>query len=182
MLKNPAYFKPFEIFTRVLPLPVYTSLDPTPFIGIFFPVFFGIILGDAGYGLFLLILSIVLKKRFLKKKLLRDASQILFISSLYTIFFGLLYSEFFGDLPRRLFGIEPICVERRTAVIPMLYFTLAVGAAHVLLGLFLGIITALRKKTGKEAVFKLLSILIIVCLIIILHRSSMSSRKSWPSR
>ncbi len=168
MLKNPAYFKPFELFTRVLPLPLYTSLDPTPFIGIFFPVFFGMILGDAGYGIFLLILSVVLKKRLLKKKLHRDAAQILFISSLYTIFFGILYSEFFGDLPRRFFGIEPICVERRTAVIPMLYFTLAVGAAHILLGLFLGIITALRKKTGKEAFFKLLSILIIICLIIVL--------------
>ena len=168
MLKNPAYFKPFELFTRVLPLPAYTSLDPTPFIGIFFPVFFGMILGDAGYGIVLLILSIVLKKRFLKKKLHSDAAQILFISSLYTIFFGILYSEFFGDLPHRLFGIEPICVERRIAVIPMLYFTLAVGAAHILLGLFLGIITALRKKTNKEAFFKLISILIIVCLIIVL--------------
>jgi len=168
MLKNPAYFKPFELFTRVLPLPAYTSLDPTPFLGIFFPIFFGMILGDAGYGLFLLILSIVLKKRFLKKKMLRDATQILFISSLYTIFFGVLYSEFFGDLPHRFFGIEPVCVERRTAVIPMLYFTLAVGVAHVLLGLFLGIITALKKKTNKEAFLKLLSILIIVCLIIVL--------------
>ena len=168
MLKNPAYFKPFELFTRVLPLPAYTSLDPTPFLGIFFPIFFGMILGDAGYGLFLLILSIVLKKRFLKKKMLRDATQILFISSLYTIFFGVLYSEFFGDLPLRFFGIEPVCVERRTAVIPMLYFTLAVGVAHVLLGLFLGIITALKKKTNKEAFLKLLSILIIVCLIIVL--------------
>ena len=168
MLKNPAYFKPFELFTRVLPLPVYTSLDPTPFIGIFFPVFFGIILGDAGYGVFLLILSLVLKKRFKTNKLARDAAQILLISSLYTILFGILYSEFFGDLPRRFFGIEPICVERRTAIIPMLYFTLAVGAAHILLGLVLGIITALRKKTNKEAVYKFLSILIIICLITVL--------------
>ena len=53
ILKNPPYFKPFEIFTSILPLPAYTSYDPTPFIGIFFPVFFGMILGDAGYGLLL---------------------------------------------------------------------------------------------------------------------------------
>ncbi len=98
MLKNPEYFKPFELFTRVFPLPAYTSLDPTPFIGIFFPVFFGMILGDAGYGIFLLVLSLILKKRFSKIKLYRDAAQILFISSLYTILFGILYTEFFGDL------------------------------------------------------------------------------------
>jgi len=168
MIKNPPYFKPFELFVRLLPLPAYTSLDPTPFIGIFFPVFFGMILGDAGYGLFLLVLSIVVKKRYAAKKTIQDGAKILFISSLYTIFFGILYGEFFGDLPYRFFGIGPICVERRTAVMPMLYFTLTVGVVHILFGLFLGIMTALKKKTKKEAFFKFLSILIIVCLIIVL--------------
>ena len=168
MLKNPPYFRPFEIFTRVLRLPTYTSLDPTPFIGIFFPVFFGMILGDAGYGIILLILSVVLKKRFSKKAMIRDASQIFFISSIYSILFGTLYGEFFGDLPHRFFRIEPICVERRTAVIPMLYFTLTVGVVHILLGLVLGVITAVKKKTKKEAFYKVISILIIACLITVL--------------
>lgn len=168
MLKNPPYFKPFELFTRLLPLPAYTSIDPTPFIGIFFPVFFGMILGDAGYGLFLLILSLMLKKRFTGKRILRDGAQILFISSFYTIFFGILYGEFFGDLPHRFFGIEPLCVERRTAVIPMLFFTLTVGVVHIFIGLFLGIITAFKKKMKKEAFFKIFSILMIICVIVIL--------------
>ena len=155
MIKNPPYFKPFELFVRLLPLPSYTSLDPTPFIGIFFPVFFGMILGDAGYGLFLLVLSIVVKKRFAAKRTIQDGAKILFISSLYTIFFGILYGEFFGDLPQRFFGIGPICVERRTAVIPMLYFTLTVGVVHILLGLFLGIITALKKEDEKGGILQI---------------------------
>ena len=40
---------------RLLPTPRYTSIDPTPYVGIFFPLFFGMILGDAGYGLLLLL-------------------------------------------------------------------------------------------------------------------------------
>lgn len=168
MLRNPAYFKPFELFIGPLPLPSYTSIDPTPFIGIFFPVLFGMILGDAGYGLFLLVLSLVLKKRFAGNRTVHNGAQILFISSLYTMFFGMIYGEFFGDLPHRLFGIEPLCVERRTAVIPMLFFTLTVGVVHVLFGLFLGILSAIKKKTKKEAFFKLVSIVIIVFLIIVL--------------
>ncbi len=167
MIENPAYFRPFELFIRLLPLPRYSSFDPTPFIGIFFPVFFGMILGDAGYGLFLLAAAIIVKKRTVQQAI-RDGSQILLISSLYTIFFGILYGEFFGDLPHRVFGIEPICIERRTAVIPMLYFTLTVGVLHIFLGLVLGTITAFRKKTKKEALFKILSMLIIICLIIVL--------------
>ncbi|HET6516556.1 MAG TPA: V-type ATPase 116kDa subunit family protein [Thermodesulfovibrionales bacterium] len=164
ILKNPPYFRPFELLTGVLPLPLYTSYDPTPFIGIFFPIFFGMILGDAGYGLILFLTSFFLL-RFGKQGPVRDGAKILLISSLYSFFFGVLFGEFFGDLPHRLFGLEPICIERRTAVIPMLYFALSVGIVHIILGLFLGALTAFRKKTKKEAAYKLLSILIIFCLI-----------------
>ncbi len=165
ILQNPPYFKPFELFSRLLPLPAYTSYDPTPFIGIFFPIFFGMILGDAGYGLLLALVSFILIKKFRKKIIVRDGAKMLFISSVYTIFFGILYGEFFGELPHMLFGLEPICVERRTAVIPMLYFAITIGIAHILLGLLLGAITAFKKKTRKEAVYKLLNIVIILGLI-----------------
>jgi len=168
ILKNPPYFKPFEIFTSLLPLPAYTSYDPTPFIGIFFPVFFGMILGDAGYGLLLCALSLFLQKKFRTKKLVRDGAKVLFVASLYSLFFGILFGEFFGDLPERFFHLQPICMERRTAVVPMIFFTLAVGVAHVLLGLLFGVITEFRKKEKKEAVYKLLTIIVILLLIVVL--------------
>jgi V/A-type H+-transporting ATPase subunit I len=168
ILQNPAYFKPFELFTRLLPLPAYTSYDPTPFIGIFFPIYFGMILGDAGYGLLLGLLSFILMKKYRGKPIVRDGAKILLVSSAYAIFFGVLYGEFFGELPEKLFGLEPLCVERRTAVIPMISFTLAVGVAHIFLGLLLGAISAFRKRTKKEAVYKLLNIVIILCLMALL--------------
>jgi len=115
ILKNPAYFQPFELFTRLLPLPRYTSYDPTPFVGIFFPVFFGMILGDAGYGLILVIAALFMIKRFRKKRSVQDAAKILLIASTYSIFFGILYGEFFGELGYRLFGLKAICVERRSS-------------------------------------------------------------------
>ena len=165
VLRNPPYFQPFEMFVRQLPLPRYTSFDPTPFIGIFFPVFFGMILGDAGYGLVLIALSLVLMKRFRTKKNIRDASKILFISSVYSVFFGVLYGEFFGDLGYRLFGFGPICVERRTAILPVIYFAVSVGVAHTTLGLSLGLITSLRKREKREALYRLLNILMIFCIL-----------------
>jgi V/A-type H+-transporting ATPase subunit I len=168
ILKNPPYFKPFELFTSLLPLPAYTSYDPTPFLGIFFPIFFGMILGDAGYGLLLGIIAWVLQKKIRKQSLVRDGAKILMIASLYTIFFGVLFGEFFGDLPERFFHLKPLCIERREAVVPMISFALAVGVAHILLGLFLGVVTGFRKKEKKEAVYKLLSIIIILCLVAVL--------------
>lgn len=164
MLKNPSYFKPFELFTRLLPLPSYTSYDPTVFIGLFFPIFFGMILGDAGYGLLLVSLSLYAMKRFKGRRYLEDASKILLISSTYSVFFGILYGEFFGELGS-IFGLRPLCIERRRAIIPMLYFALAVGVFHVFLGLLLGLTTALRKRAKKESIYRLFNILTLFSIL-----------------
>ncbi|HYA31478.1 MAG TPA: V-type ATPase 116kDa subunit family protein, partial [Thermodesulfovibrionales bacterium] len=145
VLKNPAYFRSFELLVKMLPLPKYTSFDPTPFIGIFFPIFFGMILGDAGYGVILVAVSLIVMKRFRRKCDIRDASRILLISSFYTIFFGVLYGEYFGDLGHTLFGLRPLCVERREAMVPMLYFAFTVGVVHVGLGLVLGFVSAIKR-------------------------------------
>ena len=162
VLKNPSYFKPFELFTSLLPLPAYTSYDPTPFIGIFFPIFFGMILGDAGYALVLGALALILLKKNRQKGPVRDGAKILLIAAAYSAFFGILFGEFFGDLPERLFHIQPLCMERRTAIVPMLAFSVAVGVAHIILGLILGAINAFKHKIMKEAAYKALSVVIIV--------------------
>ncbi len=166
-LKNPRYFKPFELFVRLLPLPRYTSFDPTTFIGIFFPLFFGMILGDAGYGMILLVVSLILLRRVKKGSAVRDGAHILLISSTYAIVFGLFYGEFFGSLGTTLTGLETPFISRERGIAPMLIFALSVGLVQVVLGLTLGFLTAVRRKTKREAFFKLLNIFIILCLAVL---------------
>jgi V/A-type H+-transporting ATPase subunit I len=100
--------------------------------------------------------------------MVRDGAKILLVASLYSVFFGILFGEFFGDLPERLFHLQPLCIERRTAIVPMIFFTLSVGVAHILLGLAFGVISEFRKKEKKEAAYKLLSIVIILGMIVVL--------------
>ena len=166
-LKNPPYFQPFELFSRMLPLPRYTSYDPTPFIGVFFPLFFGMILGDAGHGTVLLLASLAALRIWPGRPAVRDAARILLVSSLSAIVFGFAYGEFFGELGGTLFGLRPLIVERRTAIVSMLWFSLAVGTVHVTLGLFLGFLSAVRRHTGKEALFRLTTIAAILCLALL---------------
>ncbi|MCL7486812.1 MAG: hypothetical protein M8357_01385 [Desulfobulbaceae bacterium] len=166
-LHNPAYFEPFELFTRLLPMPPYASFDLTPFIGIFFPVFFGMMLGDIGYGLILLAVSVWLVRRYAEKKNLRDAGKILFISSLYTIVFGLLYGELLGTVGHTYFGLKPLFFDRQASIVPMIFFAVAAGVVHVIIGLVLGVMVSLRRKMKKEAVFKLVNIVIILCVCIL---------------
>jgi V/A-type H+-transporting ATPase subunit I len=165
ILQNPQYFKPFENFTRLLPLPSYTSFDPTPFIGLFFPLFFGLILGDAGYGLILLLLSSLTTHVAKKNQLFQDAIRILKVCSLYAIIFGILYGEFFGDFGHTALGMKPLFIDRQKNIIPMLYFAMAIGLAHVTLGLAMGFISALRRHTKKEALVKLLNIVFIFLIV-----------------
>jgi V/A-type H+-transporting ATPase subunit I len=165
-LRNTGYFRPFELLVRMLPTPRYTSIDPTPFIGIFFPLFFGMILGDVGYGVLLLLaagaLMLVGKRR--SQRTLRQVGQILLVASIYTIVFGVLYGEFFGDFGMRLLGIETAWIDRRTSIMPMLYFALAVGGVHVLVGLVVGVFGALKARHRKEAASRVVSIVMLLCI------------------
>jgi V/A-type H+-transporting ATPase subunit I len=165
VLKNPQYFKPFENFTRLLPLPSYTSFDPTPFIGLFFPLFFGLILGDGGYGFMLLIISVLLARVSRKNQLFQDALRVLRVCSLYAIIFGFLYGEIFGDLGHKVLGLKPLFMDRQENILPMLYFAFAIGLAHITLGLALGFVSALRKNTKKKALVKFLNIVLILAIV-----------------
>ena len=162
--RNAAYFRPFELLVRLLPTPRYTSIDPTPYIGIFFPLFFGMILGDVGYGLLLLLAAAGVVLFAKQRRTLRQAGQILVVAALYTIVFGVLYGEFFGELGAQLFGFEAPLIDRRTSILPMLYFALAVGGVHVTLGLALGFASSLKGHRTREAVARLLSMFAVLCL------------------
>jgi len=165
ILSNPLYFKPFEIFTRLLPLPRYTSFDPTPLLGVFFPIFFGMILGDAGYALVLGAFGIFGALTQERHPLLQDVCKVLTVCAGYAALFGLLYGEFFGESGAHLIGLSPLIMKRSGAVIPMLYFTLAVGSFHVLMGLVLGALQAILRKQAKEGLFRLLSLFVVTALL-----------------
>jgi len=172
VLRNSPMLKPFENFTRLLPLPSYTSYDPTPFIGIFFPVFFGMILGDAGYGLLLFILSLFMTVNPTKRPpLVHDSGVILRFCSFYTILFGIAYGEVFGDLPHRLFGLQPLVFDRHAHILPFLYFALAVGVVHIILGLVLGALAAWQEDKRKAVLVKALHIVLILCIVTLILSS-----------
>ncbi len=162
ILHNPLYFKPFELFARILPLPKYSSYDPTPFLGLFFPLLFGMILGDIGYGLLLAIISGLLIYFFPGRRNLADGARILGISAAYTILFGFIFGELFGSLGEQLLHLQPLWRERSQAVVPMIFFAISVGVTHILLGLVLGIRYDLKRKKSREALVKIFNLLIIL--------------------
>ncbi len=143
VLKNPRLFRPFEAITRMMPLPRYGSVDPTPFVAVFFPMFFGIALGDIGYGALLAAVSLVVRFRSKPDTKLRAVEEIGLACALFSIIFGFLYGELFGDLGHRL-GLHPIIFSREEAVIPFLGLAIALGLVHIVIGLTLGAVQRFR--------------------------------------
>ncbi|HWA59488.1 MAG TPA: V-type ATPase 116kDa subunit family protein, partial [Gemmatimonadales bacterium] len=150
VLRNPRLFRPFEAVISLLPLPRYGSIDPTPFVAVFFPVFFGLMLGDVGYGLILAIAGLVLHRRSKPGTMLRSVSEIIGPCALFAILAGFLFGEFFGDLGRRWFGLHPLAFDREEALIPFLLLAIAIGGVHILLGMILGVVAARRHP--REAI------------------------------
>jgi V/A-type H+-transporting ATPase subunit I len=162
VLKNPRLFRPFEAITKMMPLPKYGTVDPTPFVAIFFPMFFGIVLGDMGYGLILGVLSLVLRLRSTPQSKLRAISEIGLACALFTIVFGFLYGELFGDLGHRI-GLHPLIFNREEAFFPFLGLAIALGLVHVVLGLLIGAVKMFRGDK-RRAIGKGMAALMVVII------------------
>lgn len=150
ILQNPKPAKPFESLVRLLALPRYGHIDPTQMMAFFLPIFFGMILGDAGYGVLVLALSLGMMRRF-KEGVVRDILTVLAMGAGWSILFGFLYGEAFGTLGEH-FGMRALWFDRTSSehVMGLLLMTVAVGAVHVTLGLILGVWEAIRDKSRSH--------------------------------
>jgi V/A-type H+/Na+-transporting ATPase subunit I len=168
VLSNPRLLRPFETLIRLMPLPHYGTIDPTPFVAVFFPAFFGLMLGDIGYGAVLAALGLLLHARSKPGTVLRNVSEIIGPCALFSIIAGFLYGELFGDLGTRWLGLRPIAFSREEALIPFLLLAVALGAVHILLGLGLGVASNIRRHPRAAAgrgVSALMIVLIILALL-----------------
>ncbi|MCQ1539052.1 V-type ATP synthase subunit I [Methanocalculus taiwanensis] len=148
---NPAILKPFEYLLSVISHPKYREIDPTPIFAVFFPLFFGLIVGDIAYGFIILGLALVLKKMFGERfDWIRPLMNLMIIASFPTIIFGFIFGEFFGDFGEHMGWLHPLEImgvtwHRLDALIPMLVLSIAIGVFHIIFGLCLGIINQWTK-------------------------------------
>ncbi|HHI30148.1 MAG TPA: V-type ATP synthase subunit I, partial [Candidatus Methanoperedenaceae archaeon] len=178
-LSNPKAAKPFELLVNTFSTPKYKEIDPSLILFITFPLFYGLMLGDIGYGVLLIFLSWIIMSK-VKSGGLHELCIILLYSAFSTIFFGIIYGEVFG-LP--LFnivhhgvveeygilaingphiGMLHLPVHRFAAVQPLLAMTFVVGILHVTLGLLIGFRNVGVEHGVKHAVLEKLCWLLIL--------------------
>jgi len=100
-LKNPGPVRPFEVLTDLVARPKYDEVDPSVLMFIGMPIFFGLMLGDMGYAIVILVCIAlgVFTKLFKFLGMGGAAPQlntILALCAISSFIFGFLYNEFFG--------------------------------------------------------------------------------------
>jgi V/A-type H+-transporting ATPase subunit I len=93
-LKNGKISRAFEMLTKMYGMPDYGEFDPTPLLAPFYALFFGMCVGDAGYGLLLVILGFYLKKKLSKS--MTGLMNLLITLGVATTVVGALFNTFFG--------------------------------------------------------------------------------------
>lgn len=171
-LDNPKAASAFEFLVRLISLPKYNEVDPTMFLFLVFPVFFGIMLGDIGYGLAVLFLG-HLATRTTSPDLIA-VGKLLRFGGVMSFVFGFVFGEFFGF---EVFGSEPSAVKfwahdlfvpwlvgllgfdgyfpisRLHSVPFLLSVTIWIGIIHIFFGMLVGFRNQLRAHGLSHAVF-----------------------------
>ncbi len=189
-LKNPKGIRNYEILSTTYAIPKYHEIDPTVIMAAFFTFFFGLMLGDVGYGLLILILSLYLKRVF-KTEGWQRLLNIGIYCGISSIVFGFIYGEYFG--PFVVPGIEkpaeahfagdalyalyafnhhhPIFDRvEEFGVKALLFITLAIGMFKMLWAFALGFRNVYVEHGFKEAMLEkgcwFIGVLGLVCIIL----------------
>ena len=170
---NPRIVKPFEVLQSLLGQPKYSEVDPTILLALFFPFFFGLMVGDIGYGIIILAFALLVRKLYGVRHTIKQLMNILVICAFPTMFFGYLFGEFFGNLGQMMGWIQPVTIngltlDRIEIMVPLLIFTIAIGVFHVFFGLGLGIVNAATRKNKKRVCEKTGMLLGLTSIIVII--------------
>ena len=162
-MKNPKWAEPASFAMSYLMggKPKYGTIDPSIIWAISYPLIFGMIVGDIGYGLVMLAIILWLRFKFRDKPAVQIATGLLGPAATGAILFGFFYGEFFGAVfweagwirTFELFGFT-LPYNREHIVEPFMIMALGLGVIQILFGLVLGVVNAVRTKHMKHAFVK----------------------------
>lgn len=174
-LKNSNFSKLFEPITNLFSLPNYNELDPTPFLAPFFMLFFGLCLGDGGYGLIIWAVATFMKRKSKPSmKPLLTLGQYLGLS---TVVVGILTGSFFGialDLVewQWLAGVKQYFITQGNygqmlgGYNPMMIIAVVIGVIQILFGMLVNVAKVNKQHGFKYALGHLAWVFLIVSLIL----------------
>ena len=156
-LKNNWFTRQFEVFTEMYGAPVYAEFDPTPIVAPFYLLFFAMCMGDAGYGLILILLGIAVAKKWINIAMLKNIGPIISILGAGTFAIGLILGTAFGiDLSAAEWypqAMKKIMITGTIAGFPaQMILALGIGIFHICLAMTVKAIGYTKRFGFRETV------------------------------
>jgi len=171
-LHNSPFTRYFEVLYLLSKYPRYGTVDPTIVFAFFFPILFGLMVGDIGYGIIIMVAGWIVHRKYSSKPMVNMIGFVLTVGGAWTIFFGIIYLEFFGDWIYRWLGLlnadgelEKYILGTKNSIFKwpvdriegftfMLAVCLIIGWIHMGVGLIIGVMNGKRERNWKHALEK----------------------------
>lgn len=180
--ENRKFVEPFEVVTDLYGRPSYKNIDPTGHLSVFFAVSFAFCITDAGYGLILMLLALLLKKKFRLMPAFMKFLRLLFYGGAATFVMGAITGSWFGDALKRIpEGMLASKILNRIVVLDplgggnkafiFLGWAILIGYIQILWGLILNLHNAVKlygiKRSGEAAALLAIQVLAGFLIVII---------------
>lgn len=161
-LKNNKLTQPLNMVTEMYSLPAYGTLDPNPLMAPFFILFYGIMMADMGYGLLMMIASVIISKKYRPKGTSGELFSLLGLCGISTFIMGALTGGFFGDFLTQLVAIVspgtvfalPKLFDPLDDLTMILIGSMALGLVQIITGMAISLIEKCRRKKFLDAFFE----------------------------
>lgn len=161
-LKNNELTRPLNMVTEMYSLPAYGTLDPNPLMAPFFILFYGIMMADMGYGLLMMIASVIISKKYRPKGTSGELFSLLGLCGISTFIMGALTGGFFGDFLTQLVAIVspgtvfalPKLFDPLDDLTMILIGSMALGMVQIITGMAISLIEKCKRKKFLDAFFE----------------------------
>ena len=161
-LKNNKLTRPLNMVTEMYSLPAYGTLDPNPLMAPFFILFYGIMMADMGYGLLMMIASVIIGKKYRPKGTSGELFSLLGLCGISTFIMGALTGGFFGDFLTQLVAIVspgtvfalPKLFDPLDDLTMILIGSMALGMVQIVTGMAISLIEKCKRKKFLDAFFE----------------------------
>ena len=154
--QNCRYAKPYELLVQMYAPVRYNAIDPTIFVAIMFPFFFGFCLTDAVYGFFVFLIGVILVRGLGKiSDSMNSFGWIFMASGIWSIILGLITNGVLGNFPKEMLGIQHLPTVVLDAFVSphiILIIAIAIGVIYLNIGFIVGAINNFRYNDKKEAI------------------------------
>ncbi|MDE1845919.1 MAG: hypothetical protein KGH53_01390 [Candidatus Micrarchaeota archaeon] len=168
LVNRPAFLKPFDFLMEFYSVPRSDEIDPTWIFIITFPIFYGLMISDVGYGVVSFLVGWLLAKKTKPDDLLHNVAKVWQLCAISAIFFGFLSNQYFGFELNQNFttftGFNWI-----TDATSILVFTILFGLVQVILGFAFSFYNHWKHHHVKHAMSKLSSIITILVGVVAVY-------------